>query len=195
MITKIQEGMQWPPMDLERYKMKEHSTWFSGEAELLANFYFDSDLQNYLSLNYGTRNNNRFWARQIKNQSNFFIHVPIANDISETSSAFLFGESPIIRFAAESEGMKEDQKALDDMLTNSGFYKKLVEAAEVASAIGGVYLKVAWDSELSPEPIPVVVQCEQAFPTFKFGKLVKVTLVYEIENDGSTHTMLITALK
>lgn len=186
MITKIQEGMQWPPMDLERYKMKEHSTWFSGEAELLANFYFDSDLQNYLSLNYGTRNNNRFWARQIKNQSNFFIHVPIANDISETSSAFLFGESPIIRFAAESEGMKEDQKALDDMLTNSGFYKKLVEAAEVASAIGGVYLKVAWDSELSDEPIPVVVQCEQAFPTFKFGKLVKVTLVYEIENDGST---------
>ena len=186
MITKIQEGMQWPPMDLERYKMKEHSTWFSGEAELLANFYFDSDLQNYLSLNYGTRNNNRFWARQIKNKSNFFIHVPIANDISETSSAFLFGESPIIRFAAESEGMKEDQKALDDMLTNSGFYKKLVEAAEVASAIGGVYLKVAWDSELSDEPIPVVVQCEQAFPTFKFGKLVKVTLVYEIENDGAT---------
>ena len=92
MITQITEGMQWPPMDLERYKMKEHSTWYSGEAELLANFYFDSDLQNYLQLNYGTRNNNKFWARQIKNKSNFFIHVPIANDISETSSAFLFSE-------------------------------------------------------------------------------------------------------
>lgn len=186
MICKITEGMQWPPMDLERYKMKEHSTWYSGEAELLANFYFDSDLQNYMQLNYGTRNNNRFWSRQIKNQSNFFIHVPIANDIAETSSSFLFGESPIIRFGSDSEGMKDNQKQLDDMLTKSGFFKKLVEGAEVASAIGGVFLKVAWDSELSEYPIPVIAQCEQAFPEFKFGKLVKVTLVYEVSNDGST---------
>ena len=186
MICAIKEGMQWPPMDLERYKMKEHSTWYSGEAELLANFYFDNDLQNYMQLNYGTRNNNKFWARQIKNQSNFFIHVPVANDIAETSSAFLFGESPIIRFGSESEGMKENNKALDDMLTKSGLFKRLVEAAEVASAIGGVYMKVAWDSELSENPIPVIAQCEQAFPTFKFGKLVRVTLVYEVSNDGST---------
>lgn len=186
MITKIKEGMQWPPMDLERYKMQEHATWYSGEAELLANFYFDHDLQNYMNLNYGTRNNNKFWARQIKNQSNFFIHVPVANDISETSSAFLFGESPLIRFKSDSEDMKDAQTTLDKMLTDSGFYQKLVEAAEVASAIGGVYMKVAWDSDLSEYPIPVVVQCEQAFPEFKFGKLVKVTLVYEVSNDGST---------
>jgi len=186
MITQISEGMQWPPMDLERYKMKEHSTWYSGEAELLANFYFDNDLQNYMNLNYGTKNNNRFWARQIKNNSQFFIHVPVANDISETSSAFLFSESPIIRFKAESEGMLTNQDALDSMLTNSGFYRKILEAAEVASAIGGVFIKVAWDSELSEEPIPVIAQCEQAFPTFKFGQLVKVTLVYEVANDGST---------
>ena len=178
--------MQWPPMDLERYKMKEHSTWYSGEAELLANFYFDNDLQNYLMLNYGTRNSNKFWARQIKNQSDFFIHVPVANDISETSSAFLFGESPIIRFGSDSEGMKDNQKQLDDMLTKSGFFKKIIEGAEVASAIGGVYMKVAWDSELSEWPIPVIAQCEQAFPEFRFGKLVRVTLVYEVSNDGST---------
>lgn len=186
MVTEISEGMQWPPMDLERYKMKEHGTWYSGEAELLANFYFDNDLQNYLQLNYGTKNNNKFWARQIKDQSQFFIHVPVANDISETSSAFLFGESPIIRFESSSETMKDNQQLLDDMLTKSGFYSRIVEAAEVASAIGGVYLKVAWDSELSEWPIPVVVQCEQAFPKFKFGKLIKVTFVYDVSSDGST---------
>lgn len=186
MITQIKEGMQWPPMDLERYKMKEHSTWYSGEAELLANFYFDNDLQNYMNLNYGTKNNNKFWARQIKNDSQFFIHVPVANDISETSSAFLFGESPIIRFGSDSEDMKNNQKQLDDMLTKSGFFSKIIEAAEVSSAIGGVYMKAAWDSDLSSEPIPVVVQCEQAFPTFKFGKLVKATFMYDVSCDGST---------
>lgn len=195
MICEIKENMQWPPMDLERYKMKEHSTWYSGEAELLANFYFDNDLQNHMQLNYGTRNNNRFWARQIKNDSNFFIHVPVANDISETSSAFLFGESPIIRFDSDSEGMKDNQKQLDDMLTKSGFYKKLVEASEVSSAIGGVYLKVAWDSELSEYPIPVIAQCEQAFPEFKFGKLVKVKLVYDVSNDGSTVYRLVETIR
>lgn len=186
MICSITEGMQWPPMDLERYKMKEHATWYSGEAELLANFYFDSEMQNYMGLKHGVKNNNRFWARQIKNDSDFFIHVPVANDISETSSSFLFGESPIIRFGSDSEGMKDNQKQLDDMLTKSGFYKTLVEAAEVASAMGGVYLKAAWDSELSENPIPVIAHCEQAFPKFKFGKLVEVTLVHEVSNDGST---------
>lgn len=194
MITNIKEGMQWPPMDLERYKMKEHSTWYSGEAELLANFYFDSDLQNYMNLNYGTRNNNKFWARQIKNKTDFFVHVPVANDISETSSAFLFGETPLIRFNSDSEGMKEAQTTLDKMLTDSGFFQRLVEAAEVASAIGGVYVKIAWDSEVSEYPIPVVVQCEQAFPEFKFGKLSKVQLVYEVSNDGSTVYRLVEAI-
>lgn len=178
--------MSWPPMDLERYKMQEYSAWYSGEAELLADFYFSSDLKNYLNLNYGTKNTNKFWGRQIKNKSSYFLHVPIAGDIAETSSTFLFGESPVIRFKSDSEEMKEPQSQLDDMLTKSGFFKKLVEAAEVCSAIGGVYVKVAWDSELSENPIPVIAQCEQAFPTFKFGKLAKVTLVYEVYNDGST---------
>ena len=55
MITEIRERMAWPPMDLERYKMKEHSVWYSGEAELLANFYFDNDesyalVQSYASV-------------------------------------------------------------------------------------------------------------------------------------------------
>lgn len=197
MINNIVEGMQWPPMDLERYKMKEYATWFSGEAELLANFYFDNDLQNYLQLNYGTRNNNKFWARQIKNKSNFFIHVPIANDISETSSAFLFGESPIIRFTNSdaSENMQNNQEELDKMLVESEFFTKILEAAEVASAMGGVYIKVAWDSELSAHPIPVIAQCEQAFPTFKFGHLVKVQLVYDVSNDGSTVYRLVETIE
>ena len=187
--------MQWPPMDLERYKMKEHSTWYSGEAELLANFYFDNDLQNYMMLNYGTRNNNKFWARQIKNGSDFFVHVPVANDISETSSAFLFGETPLIRFNSDSEAMKEPQSILDKMLVESGFFQKLVEAAEVASAIGGVYIKIAWDSEVSEYPIPMVAQCEQAFPRFKFGKLNSVDLVYEVGNDGSTVYRLVETIE
>ena len=192
---KIKEGMQWPPMDLERYKMKEHSTWYSGEADLLADFYFNNEAKNYLNLSYAGQNKGRFWARQVSNKASFYMHVPVAGDIAETASTFLFGESPIIRFNSDSESMKTNQDELDKMLTKSGFFQRLVEAAEVGSAIGGVYIKIAWDSELSENPIPVVVQCEQAFPTFKFGKLVKADLVYEVDNDNSTVYRLVETIE
>ena len=184
-MVVITENMAWPPMDLERHKMREHSAWYSGEAEVLSNFYYDSKLQDFLSFNYSSCNNNKFWARQIKNQSNFFIHIPIANDIAETSSSFLFGKTPIIRFDSNASDMDQAQKDLDDMLTKSGFFSKIVEGAEVASAMGGVFVKEAWDSDLSEEPIPMIVQCEQSFPKFKFGKLVSVTFMYELAVVGS----------
>lgn len=169
----LKENMQWPPMNAERYKMREHSTWYAGDPDMLANFYYDRRAQEFLQLEYGTHNVNTFWGRQIKNHTDFFMHVPIASDIAETSAGFLFGESPIIRFAnpAQSSTIDNDQKMLDQMLTNSGFFKKILEAAESASPMGGVFIKLAWDSDLSPYPIPVVVQVDDAFPEFKFGKL------------------------
>lgn len=167
----IKEGMQWPPMDLQRYKIKEHACWYSGDPEILANFYADNDMNDYFKLTHGTRNKNSFWRRQIKNHTDFFIHVPIANDIAETSAAFLFGESPLIRFTGDGYD-DNSQEELDKMLTSSGFFSKLLEGAETASAVGGVFIKLCWDTDISPYPIPVVVQPEDVFPEIKFGKLV-----------------------
>ena len=75
------------------------------------------------------------------------------------------------------------------MLTGSGFFKKILEAAESASPMGGVFIKLAWDSDLSPYPIPVVVQPDDAFPEFKFGKLVgfeSLAATYCTTADGVT---------
>lgn len=184
-MFSITENMQWPPMDAIRFKIAEHSAWYSGEGAILSSFYATQQLEAYLTLPYGTSNRNKFWYRQSRNNSHFNLHVPIASDIAETSASFLFGESPIIRFASTSDAMKGNQEALDKMLMDTGFFRKIVEAAEVCSALGGVYIKVVWDKEVSKYPVPVIVQCDQAFPRFKCGKLVGVTFIYEIRNDGS----------
>lgn len=171
------EGATWPPEDLQRHKFREYSAWYSGDPNILANFYADDNAHQFLNLSYGTRNKNSFWRRQIKNKSDFFIHVPIASDIAETSAAFLFGESPLVRFAGKDDNNTTAQELLDTMLVESGFFQRIVEAAEASSALGGVYIVLCWDSEVSPYPIPIVVQPDDAFPEFRFGKLHKLTFL------------------
>lgn len=190
-MSIIQAGMRWPVMNAHRYKMQEHATWYAGDPDMLANFYYDRRAQEFLQLTYGTHNVNTFWGRQIKNKTDFFMHVPLASDIAETSAGFLFGESPMIRFAnpSKSPAIDNDQKTVDQMLTGSGFFKKILEAAETSSAMGGVFIKIAWDSELSQYPIPVVVQPDDAFPEFKFGMLTafeSLVATYCSSPDGAT---------
>lgn len=177
---KITDNMVWPPMGLTMWKMYEHSAWYSGDAEILANFYSEYLSQNFLNVQYPIRNGESFWGRQIKNKGEVFIHVPIAGDIAETSANFLFGESPIIKITQSQEEepvqkYADSQSTLDDMLLESGFFSKILEGAESCAAIGGIYVKVAWDEELSEYPIPVVVQADKGIPEFKYGILTAVT--------------------
>lgn len=195
---KIVAGMSWPPLDMILAKMYEHSAWYSGDAEVLANYYASYKSQNVLGVQNPIKNNSTFWGRQIKNNSEAFIHVPIAGDIAETSANFLFGESPIIKITqAQEEKPKEiyaeSQKSMDEMLMESGFYSRILEAAESCAAIGGIYIKVAWDEDLSEYPIPVIVQADKAIPEFKFGILTAVTFwttVYKSESGDKVYRLL-----
>lgn len=187
----IKENMKWPPESdsLLSTKMKEYSAWYSGDSEILANFYTDYLAKNAYNLPRQTRKE-PFWGRQIKNQGEIFVHVPVAGDIAETSSNLLFGESPSIKIAQAHEERaqahyKESQKELDAMLMDSRFFSKIIEGAESCAALGGVFIKIAWDSDLSPYPIPVVVQADKAIPEFKFGILTAVTFWKVIDADES----------
>lgn len=187
---QIKENMAWPPMDFLYWKMAEHSAWYSGDAEVLANFYTEYLYKNLQNLPYTLRNGESFWGRQIKNQGEIFVHVPIAGDIAETSANFLFSESPTIKIAQAHEikanqSYKDTQSALDDMLMGNGFFAKILEGAETCSALGGVFIKIAWDNEISPYPIPVIVQADRAIPEFKFGILSAVTFWKVIDADDN----------
>ena len=193
--AKIQENMLWPPMNFISWKMAEHSAWYSGSSEVLANFY-----SNYMNAHLPAKalremsNDSSFWGRQLQNQGEVFLHVPLAGDIAETSASLLFSEEPTIRIAEAnvenaSTNAKNTQQALLDALDDRTvqMFNKIYESAEACSGIGGVYIKLAWDEEISKYPIPVVEQADYAIPEFKFGVLNAVTFwkVMRIEKDGS----------
>lgn len=177
--------MNWPPSNVLTYKMAEHAAWYSGEVDLLSNFYSNVNTQTIFGTARSIGSRGMFWGRQVRNQNDILIHVPIASDIAETSSNFLFGESPMVKIAQAhleqaQQSYKDTQTKLDDMLLENGFFRKVLEAAEACAAIGGVFIKLAYDEELSPYPIPVVMQADRAIPEFSFGILTKVTFWKEL---------------
>lgn len=170
-MIKIKDNMLWPP---DVYgglynKMLEHSAWYSGDIEKLILFYTQVRQNNILTTS-------TFWGRQIKHRD-ILVHVPIANDIAEVSASLLFGEAPIVKITeAEIEPTiySEMEDELNNILEQTSFMRKLLEAAETCSAMSGVYIKLAWDKTLSPYPIPVIIQPDNAIPEFKFGMLSSV---------------------
>lgn len=187
---QIRENMPWPPTNLLYLKMMEHSAWYSGDAEAIANFYSQYLYENLQNVPYPLQKDRTFWGRQIRTQGEIYVHVPIAGDIAETSANFLFSESPTIKIAQAHEiranqSYKDSQTELDNMLMENGFFAKILEGAETCAAIGGCYIKLAWDSDLSPYPLPVIVQADRAIPEFRFGMLVAVTFWKVVETDGN----------
>jgi A118 family predicted phage portal protein len=179
--------MLWPPFDHKRWKMAEHSAWYSGDPTILANFYNDVLGNNHYGLTYNL-NWDSFWGRQIKNENEIGIHVPIAGDVAALSADLLFSEPPIIKIVEAheenaSQSYKYTQEVLNNMLDESCFFRKILECAETCAAMGGGYIKVAWDSEVSEYPIPVIEQVDNAVPFFTFGILTKVIFWKVIKQD------------
>lgn len=54
-------------------------------------------------------------------------------------------------------------------------YSRLVEAAESAAAMGGVYIYPVWDRDLRDFPLMAVAQADMAAPEFRWGLLTAVT--------------------
>ncbi|MGW3196331.1 phage portal protein [Streptomyces sp. NPDC001118] len=107
------------------------------------------------------------------------LHVPIASDIAATSADLLFSKPPTITASNPA-----NQAALDDLM-DDGTHARLLEAAETCSALGGVFLRVVWDTEVSDKPMLDVVPADAAVPYFSHGKLMGVTFWRIISDDGS----------
>lgn len=179
--------MPYPPVnDLLTVKMAEHSIWYGGDTSLLTEFYRNNRQNLTQAVSYNNQKH-LFWCRQ-QDSKTIPLHLPVASDISSTSADLLFGDTPEIKIQNSTDS--KTQETLDKALAGSSFYAKILEAAEVASSIGGVFIKIAWDKELSDYPIPVIEQADSAYPTFKFGMLYEVTFVRLIKVESTTYYRL-----
>lgn len=160
----------------------------------------------------------RLWDGTTTSQDTYpkgAVRVPMPADVAEVSADLLFSEPPVAvapktpeerdaeyaagqraraantRFDAPEAPERDAQQAILDRVFNTpAVYTVLREAAEVASAMGGVYLRVAWDSSFLDRPVPTLVDPTNAVPVFRFGRLERVTFWSEQEHDHYTYRLL-----
>jgi len=101
----------------------------------------------------------------------------MASDLSNVSANMLFGEQPsiIIPELDDNSSLQATQDRLEYILSTGDVYSRLLEAAEEASALGGVYLKIDWDKEFIDVPMMNVCKADYTLPVFRWGFLQEVT--------------------
>jgi hypothetical protein len=130
-----------------------------------------------------------FWGTPVSSGQvrNHKVHVPLASDIAMTSADLLFGEMPAIDLPELKKGHPA-QKVLDELLAEANLAAVLLEAGEIASAFGGAYIRVRWDTVLSPDaPLFDVIPPDAAVPEFRAGRLSAVTFWRQLDRPDGRH--------
>ncbi|MFD9789637.1 phage portal protein [Streptomyces sp. NPDC059070] len=171
-------GLPWPPPELAKLyaEMRVDDAWYAGERRRLAEVY-----QGQQHREDGRR---RLWARHRQQQPgrrDGRLHIPLAGDIATASADLLFSEPPTFTVADPAT-----QDRLDELAAQGGIATALLEAAEVAAALGGVYLRITWDASLAPRPLLTTVHADCAVPDFRWGRLAGVTFWRELASDSAT---------
>lgn len=180
----------WPPPAWQDVftSYRQWDAWYSGDPQRLAEVYgaggadlsprpsqFSGGLVGKLS--------RFFWGTPQRQVRSTKLHVPAAADIASTSADLLFSEPPALNIA-EPDRDTVTQERLDELF-NEETTVALIEAAEVASALSGVFLRATWDRAITDRPMPTVVHPDAAIPTFRWGRLVEVTFYRVVrEDDG-----------
>lgn len=166
----------------------EASAWYSGDPARLEMFYGGAAP----SAKTGQRSWVRFWSRRASDATGSGrqrLHVPLAGDLASTSADLLFGDEPsIVIPEAHEETADPDAKASEDylreMLDRDSVYSKLLEAAEISAALGGVYLRPVWDRAVADRALLSMVHPDSAVPEFRWGVLVAVTFWRVLQGSG-----------
>lgn len=185
-------GGPWPPKPFQQAmdQLSAWSAWYSGDADELSQIYMQiaqritnrphARPSQYHGGLVGTLAR-WFWGQPIPlGEKRSKIHVPIAGDIAQVSSDLLFSEPPT--FTVEDTATQDQiDELLDDTL-----HAQLIEAAEVAAGMGGVYLRAVWDKDTSPDrPWLSSVHGDAGIPEWSYGKLTAVTFFRIIAQNGS----------
>jgi hypothetical protein len=120
-----------------------------------------------------------FWGQPVPpGQKRSKYHVPVAGDLAQTSADLLY--SAPLDVTCEESGNQDVMEGLFD----DGMHSTLLESGELAAALGGVYLRVCWDTDISEWPWIDIVPADTAVPQFSHGKLVAVTFWRVLSDDG-----------
>lgn len=175
----------WPPKHTEQvYKrIASWSAWYSGDPDQLANIYggvtardntgfFASEQGGFRGAMVRTLQRWFWGVRQTSTEQRTKLHVPIAGDIAAASADLLFSEPPKLTVPDSKDTVTQERI---EQLIDDGVHAVLLEGAEICSGLGGVFLRVVWDTDMRDGPWLAVAHPDAAIPEFTWGCLTAVT--------------------
>lgn len=187
------KGAPWPPIDpAVRADMADWSAWYAANPDRLAYRYTNRHRD---SGRYGTPSNRPsqyrgglvgtvarwFWGEPTPlGEKRANLHMPLAKDIARTSADLLYSEPP--KLLAKNAATRD---RLEDLM-ETGLRRTLHARSEASAALGGAYLRIVWDREVSDRPWISHVRGDCAAPEFVHGLLRAVTYWTVLGVDGQT---------
>jgi len=194
-------NVPWPPKQFDGFfdLMQIFDGWYTGDVETLMQKYQNRPITHRSQFNgglvgFGAR---AWWGKPpAAGEERSRLHIPLAADIATLSADYLFSEAP--RVVLPGERSKDGDTPRDRMqdraekvINTPAFHSLLLESGEVASALGGTYLRLVWDTEALKAVQADAVHADAAIPTFRFGRLAEVTFWSELDDtDGKVYRHL-----
>lgn len=205
----------WPPVpfDIAFARFRELDAWYSGDAEVLAEIYGGATAASapthtiagraYRGGVLGSLSKMFIGQPIIANEKRMRMHLPLAADLCTLSADLLFGEAPqvVFRRPEDAESKNDDeskpkkwthpaQGRLDEIIASDDAHAELLLAGEYSSALGGSFLAVAWDPEVSDHVFPKAYAADCAIPEFRHGRLSGVRLWTEYRDGNEVYRLI-----
>lgn len=197
-----QNGADWPPKHIDPafQLMAIHDAWWVGQADELASVYSSDQWRNHRAqyaggiVGFGAR---LWWGKpQANGESRVKLHLPLAADIATMSADLLFSEPPrvVLKDASkiQSDGTvikSAEQEQIEAVVNRPEVYTTLLEAAEVAAALGGAYLRLVWDRNRMDHVGIEAIHADNAVPVFRSGFLQEVLFWTEVSDAGDSRVL------
>jgi hypothetical protein len=200
---------EWPPAsETGRYgRMAVNSTWYGGDPAALGSLYEPSKQGETFrhGLRYAlSRVQAWFWGSTDPAQPDDKVHLPVPQDIATLSSEVLFGEEvawevqPDPTWVPDAEGnysqaqqalIEQTQARLDWLLDRMDFGSTLLAAAETASPLGSVALRIGWDKTAGlTHPVISRVDADHVVAEYEWGILRAVTFWHVVQAEHEQWT-------
>lgn len=203
----------WPPepFDIAFARFRELDAWVSGDAATLAEIYGGATAaaapthtingRAYRGGVLGSLSKMFIGQPIIANEKRMRMHLPLAADLCTLSADLLFGEAPQVVFRRPDDAMTANadkatkwshpaQKRLDEIIGSDEAHAELLLAGEYSAALGGSYLAVAWDPEVSDHVFPKAYAADCAIPTFRHGRLVGLKVWSEYRDGDEVYRLV-----
>ena len=177
---------------LNREKIREYNVWYKGDSDELLNFYTHHNAINYNYEPFYSRNKrNYFWSISSTEGDIKRTHSGQAKNIIDTLTSIL-GVPDVKGGHGDLEETNVVNSNLEAILNENDFWNSLYKQTQVPMTMveGWGCYKVAWDRDISDNPMPVYYRAEDVEFIYKLNRIIGV-LFKDYYTDGKKNYLII----